>query len=66
MLYVVLASYAPAFMAIKVAGNINIGLVFGLLQFVSTFAITMVYVRYANKHIDPAAERLRDRIEGGA
>lgn len=64
LLYVLLASYAPAFMATKVAGNINIGLIFGLLQFVSTFAIATVYVRYANKHLDPAAERLRERIEG--
>lgn len=64
--YVLLASYAPAFMAIKVTGNINIGLIIGLLQFVSTFLITTIYVRYADKHIDPAAERLRKRIEGDA
>lgn len=61
--YVLLASYARDFMAIKVLGNINVGLVIGLLQFVTTFAITTVYVRYADKHLDPAAERLRRRIE---
>jgi uncharacterized membrane protein (DUF485 family) len=66
LIYVLLASYAPGFMAIKVAGNINIGLVIGLLQFVSTFVITTVYVRYADKHLDPAAEKLRERIEGAA
>ncbi|MCU1665998.1 MAG: clumping factor, partial [Pseudonocardia sp.] len=54
--YVLLASYARGFMAIKVFGNINVGLIIGLLQFVSTFAITTIYVRYANKHLDPAAE----------
>lgn len=64
LLYVVLASYAPGFMAIKVGGNINVGLIIGLLQFVSTFVITTVYVRFANRHIDPAADRLRERIEG--
>jgi uncharacterized membrane protein (DUF485 family) len=62
--YVLLASYAPGFMAIKVLGNINVGLIIGLLQFVSTFVITTVYVRFANKNIDPAAERLREQIEG--
>ncbi|GAA1249339.1 DUF485 domain-containing protein [Pseudonocardia aurantiaca] len=62
--YVLLASYAPGFMAIKVFGNINVGLIIGLLQFVTTFVITTVYVRFANKHIDPAAEKLRERIEG--
>ena len=61
--YVLLASYARDFMAIKVLGNINVGLVIGLLQFVTTFAITTVYVRYADKHLDPAAERLRRRVE---
>jgi uncharacterized membrane protein (DUF485 family) len=62
--YVLLASYAPGFMAIKVFGNINVGLIIGLLQFVTTFVITTVYVRFANRYIDPAAEKLRERIEG--
>jgi uncharacterized membrane protein (DUF485 family) len=61
--YVLLASYAPGFMAIKVFGNINVGLIIGLLQFVSTFAITTMYVHYANKHLDPAAEKIRQQIE---
>lgn len=61
--YVLLASYAPDIMSIKAAGNINLGLIIGLLQFVTTFAITTAYVKYANKHLDPAAERLRTRIE---
>jgi uncharacterized membrane protein (DUF485 family) len=66
LLYVLLASYAPGFMAIKVLGNINVGLIFGLLQFVSTFVITTIYVRYANRHLDPAAAHLRERIEAGS
>ena len=64
--YVLLASYAPAFMAIKVIGNINVGLIFGLLQFISTFVITTIYVRYANRHLDPAAAALRERMEAEA
>ena len=62
--YVLLASYARDFMATPVFGNINVGLIIGLLQFVTTFAITTLYVRYANRHLDPAAERLRERVEG--
>ncbi|GAA5126852.1 DUF485 domain-containing protein [Pseudonocardia adelaidensis] len=64
LLYVLLASFAPAFMAIPVVGNINVGLVIGLLQFVTTFVITTLYVRYADRHLDPAAERIRQQIEG--
>lgn len=66
LLYVLLASYAPAFMSIKVFGNINVGLIIGLLQFVSTFVITTAYVRYANRHLDPAAEKIREQIEGAS
>ena len=64
LLYVLLASYAPSFMAIKLVGNINVGLVFGLLQFVSTFAITFLYVRFADRKLDPLAAQLRSEIEG--
>ena len=38
-LYVILSTYAHDFMSTKVVGEINVGLVFGLLQFVTTFAI---------------------------
>jgi uncharacterized membrane protein (DUF485 family) len=65
-LYVILAAFAPGFMSTKVFGNINIGLIFGLLQFVSTFAITMLYARWADRQFDPTAERLRELMERGA
>ncbi|SDQ17829.1 DUF485 domain-containing protein [Quadrisphaera sp. DSM 44207] len=64
-LYVLLAAFAQDFMATRLIGNINVGLVFGLLQFVSTFAITMAYRRWADRTYDPAATALRERIEGG-
>ncbi|MEU4801412.1 DUF485 domain-containing protein [Actinosynnema sp. NPDC023587] len=63
--YVLLADYAHDFMSTKVFGNVNVGLIFGLLQFVSTFAITTLYVRHATKNLDPRAEALRDELEGG-
>jgi uncharacterized membrane protein (DUF485 family) len=64
-LYVLLAAYAPAFMSTKVFGNVNIGLIFGLLQFVSTFAITMIYARWADRQFDPTADKLREHWERG-
>ncbi|AYF76875.1 DUF485 domain-containing protein [Nocardia yunnanensis] len=64
-LYVLLADYAHGFMSHKVGGNITVGLVFGLLQFLSTFVITGLYVRYADRRLDPEAERLRAELEGG-
>lgn len=64
LLYVLLADYAHGFMSTKLIGNVNVGLVLGLLQFVSTFAITAAYVRFANRHFDPVAEKIRDEVEG--
>ena len=63
-LYVVLAAFAPHYMAIKVVGNVNIGLIFGLLQIVSTFTITTAYVWFADKHLDPISGPIREQVEG--
>lgn len=62
--YVALAAFAPGFMSTRVFANINIGLIFGLLQFVTTFGITILYVRWANRQFDPAADRIREHMEG--
>ncbi|MBC3190255.1 DUF485 domain-containing protein [Pseudonocardia sp. C8] len=63
LLYVLLASFAPGFMSIRVLGNINIGLIFGLLQIVSTFAITIFYVRFADRSLDPLSSKIREEAE---
>jgi uncharacterized membrane protein (DUF485 family) len=66
LLYLALSNWAPDFMGTPLFGsNITIGLVIGLLQFVSTFVITGLYVRFANRKLDPIADKLRDEIEGG-
>ncbi|HWR85602.1 MAG TPA: DUF485 domain-containing protein [Rhodoglobus sp.] len=61
--YVLLADYAHDFMAQPVIGNINVGLLLGLGQFVSTFAITTWYVWFANRRLDPVADELRAELE---
>ena len=63
--FVLLASYARDLMATPVLGEINLGLVIGLAQFVTTFALTAGYVRYARRRLDPLAEQIRTAIEGG-
>jgi uncharacterized membrane protein (DUF485 family) len=62
-LYVALAAYATDFMGNKLFGNINVGLVMGLLQFVSTFGVTSAYVRYADRVLDPRSARIREEME---
>lgn len=61
--FVLLSSFAPTFMATPVWGTVNVGLLLGLGQFVTTFAITMAYVWYANRRLDPIAEELRGELE---
>ncbi|WP_139979195.1 DUF485 domain-containing protein [Nocardioides litoris] len=65
LLYVVMSNWATDFMGTKVVGNINVALVFGLLQFVTTFAIAYAYSRYSTARLDPLAEKLNDRYEAG-
>jgi uncharacterized membrane protein (DUF485 family) len=61
--YVLLSSFATEFMSQRVWGDITVALLLGLGQFVTTFAITMAYVWYANRTLDPRAEALRDDLE---
>ncbi|MEU0008894.1 DUF485 domain-containing protein [Streptomyces sp. NPDC006314] len=66
LLYVLLSNYAGGFMGTKVAGNINVALVLGLAQFLTTFLIAWWYARHAAAKLDPRAEAIKSRTEGGA
>jgi uncharacterized membrane protein (DUF485 family) len=57
--YVLLGAFANDFMATKVWGNINVGLLLGLAQFLTTFLITGLYIRFANRKLDPRAAAIR-------
>ncbi len=70
-LYVLLAVFAPDFLSHTVVGWLNVGLLLGLGQFVSTFVITMLYARWADQKFDAEADRLAadvlgHRADGGA
>ncbi|MFI6587315.1 DUF485 domain-containing protein [Embleya sp. NPDC050493] len=63
LLYVVMSAYARDFMAKELMNHINVALVFGLLQFVSTFVIAWAYSRFARTRLDPVATELREELE---
>ncbi|TFV53813.1 DUF485 domain-containing protein [Blastococcus sp. TF02A-35] len=63
LLYVLLSTYAPDFMSTQVFGNVNLGILLGLGQFLSTFVITHLYVAHAGKRTDPIADEMRERLE---
>jgi uncharacterized membrane protein (DUF485 family) len=59
--YVLLAAYAPGLMSRTVLGNVNLGLLLGLSQFVTTVVIMLLYGRYTRRHVDPEVAALRER-----
>lgn len=64
--YVLLSIFARDFMDTPAIGNLNIGMVMGLAQFVTTFLITWLYIRHMNNSIDPIATKLRTGLEESA
>jgi uncharacterized membrane protein (DUF485 family) len=52
-------------MARPVSGGITVGLLVGLAQFASTFALTAAYVRFARRRIDPLAAQIRADLPAG-
>ena len=65
LLYVVMSMWASDFMGTKVVGNINVALVFGLLQFVTTFVLAYLYSQYSTRRLDPLAGKLAADFETG-
>ena len=63
MTYVLLAAYAPGFMSGRVFGNVTVGLLLGLSQFVTTVVIMVWYARFTSKKVDPEINELR-RLAG--
>jgi uncharacterized membrane protein (DUF485 family) len=66
LLYVLMSAFGRDLMGTQLFGNVNVALVFGILQFVSTFGIAILYTRYANRNFDRLAAELRDELQNGA
>jgi uncharacterized membrane protein (DUF485 family) len=57
--YVTASAYAHDFMSTRVIGVVNIGILLGLLQFVTTVTLTLTYARYAKRRLDPQVTVVR-------
>lgn len=66
LLFVLLSNYASGFMGTRLFGNINVALVLGVAQFVTTFLIAWCYARFAAGKLDPRAEAIKSRMEADA
>jgi len=61
LLYVVMCNWATDFMNKQLWGNINVALVFGLLQFATTFLLAWIYSRFSTNKLDPLARKLDEQ-----
>ena len=63
--YVLLATYAPGMFGTEMPIVGNLGILLGLLQFVTTFLITWLYIGFANKKLEPMQSAIREDMETG-
>lgn len=63
LVYVTLGAFWPELFAIKVFGNVNVGVLYGLSQFAVVGVITAAYVTFTNKKLDPKAVAIREELE---
>ena len=49
LLYVFMSMWAHDFMSKEVFGNVNVALIFGLLQFATTFFLAWLYSRFSTR-----------------
>ncbi|MFC3850274.1 DUF485 domain-containing protein [Corynebacterium hansenii] len=64
--YVLLATYMPDLFGTEMPIVGNLGILLGLLQFVTTFFITWWYIGFANKKLEPKQAAIREEMESGA
>ena len=57
------AGWHREWMATPVWGSINIGMIFALSEFVTTFGIAWLYTWYADNNIDPERYELKAEVE---
>ena len=57
--FILLVAYRPALLGGLVSDGLSLGIVLGALVIVSAWALTLIYVQWANRVYDPALAALR-------
>ena len=57
--FILLIAYAKSFLAHQIAPGLSVGILLGALVIVVSWLLTWVYMRWANKHYDPALRALK-------
>lgn len=57
--FILLVAFSPATLARRVSPGLSLGIALGAAVIVLAWALTALYVRWANRHYDPALRALR-------
>lgn len=63
--FILLVAFSPATLARLVAPGLSLGIVLGAAVIVIAWGLTALYVRWANRHYDPALRALREARRDG-
>jgi len=63
--FILLAGYAPDFMARSVYEGLTVGYCLALTQFVMVGALGLMYLRRSERVYDPLAEKVAERVRAG-
>ena len=63
--FVLLAGYAPDFMADSVYEGLTVGYCLALTQFVMVGALGLMYLRRSERVYDPLVEKVAERVRAG-
>ena len=59
--FILLIAFNRPLMSTKLADGLSLGILLGALVIIASWALTYVYVRWANAHFDAAVRRLDGR-----
>ena len=60
--FILLVAFNKPLLGILIAPGLSLGMLLGALVIVIAWALTWIYVRWANNHYDPEVQRLRDQL----
>lgn len=58
-------AFARPVLGVMLAPGLSLGIALGAAVIVAAWLTTFVYVRWANRHYDPALRALREQLDGG-
>jgi len=60
--FILLVAFRPSTLATSLGEGLSLGIVLGALVILAAWLLTLVYVRWANTHYDPALAALRTQV----